>query len=80
MEYVTVELGLEIVTDEGITDKLIDFKPFNEKKKVKARVLTFETKAPYEDANTFLYRGDLFVVQSRDENYFEALQIEVKTQ
>ena len=78
VEYCTVNLKLKDVDSSGITEKVCDLSTL--KQKGTGSVITFTLKDDLNcEPSSFVYKGILYMIDKRDENYFEAIAVDFIT-
>jgi hypothetical protein len=81
MEFATVSINLRSFTDEGHRVKLIDIPGFAGSRGIQGKVLCFELKQSInQKISSFEFQNELYMVDKQEDNYFEAICIEVKKQ
>ena len=77
MEYATIELKYRDINEEGIALKPSDIVIKNER--ITSETIAFTLKKNIrENPNSFLFKGDLYMVEKRDDKYFECIAIDIK--
>jgi hypothetical protein len=74
MQFKTLNICLDDVTESGVTLKKADISSFE---KYDGQSICFTLNSPpREDLNTVLFKGVLYLIDKRDDNYFECIAME----
>lgn len=75
IEFCTVNLKLKDVDQAGVTEKVCDLSMI--KQKGTGSIISFTLKDDISgEPSSFVYKGVLYMIDKRDENYFEAIAVD----
>jgi len=75
MDYCALRVRWRDIDDDGINSKIVSI-PNPAGGNVKAQILSFTLKKEIsEEPNTVVFDGNLYLIDKRDERYFECIKI-----